>query len=230
MIWGYSSYSTHNRWAITGCSSPMKWYTFPVSEVGTDFVYLNATTPVFRKPWLNQFLILYFKVILYGYKKEKVFNSSFRVLFWELYTFYCLNFFQIFSHLIHITIKVTVGMCIGEMECEQIAFTQIYQTNQQFQCVRRSWVTSFTLPCVSGKTHWFWTWCSQTITICHPTLKTSRPKWQHSKWMPNEDKRSFFESGLLCGRNYAHVLVIVWEKHGGDAGMIQGSKQRRKEW
>lgn len=43
-------------------------------------------------------------------------------------------------------------------------------------------------------------------------------------------KALFFVSGLLSCRNYAHVLGTVRKKHGGDAGMIQGSKQRRREW
>lgn len=156
-----------------------------------------------QRLWLNQFQFYF--IIYFYYRKQqiKVSNSSFRVLFWELYTFYCVNIFQKFSDLIHITKKVTVGMCIAEMECESQITNCLHPntsssswiSNQpamfQFQFVRRSWVMSFTLPCVSGKTHWFWSWCSQTIIICHPTLKSSHPKWQPSKWMPNEDESSF---------------------------------------
>lgn len=42
--------------------------------------------------------------------------------------------------------------------------------------------------------------------------------------------KALLENSLLSGRNYAHVLVSVWKKQGGDAGMIQGSERRSREW
>lgn len=77
------------------------------------------------------------------------------------------------------------------------ACTQISQTDQQCS-IFNVWkeLTLCHLPPVyiqAGKTYCFWSWYSETIIICHPTLKSSHPKWHPSKWMSNEDKSAFWE-------------------------------------
>lgn len=108
-------------------------------------------------------------------------------------------------------------MCGGEIHMNskgRIPHTNI--SNQpallHFPCVKRAYVMSST-PCTSLQwckktttTHCFffggglffclfvfWSRCGDTIIICHPTLKSSHPKWHTSEWMPNEDKSSSWE-------------------------------------
>lgn len=62
-----------------------------------------------------------------------------------------------------------------------------------FPCVKRAYVIHPPVCPQTGEVHCFGSQCGETIIICHPTLKSSYPKWQPSEWMPNEDKSSFWE-------------------------------------
>lgn len=104
------------------------------------------------------------------------------------------------SYTIAETIRYHKKHCVEEKwACvpKFICLKQISYTNQQCS-IFHVWkeLTLCHPPPVylqTGETHCFWSWYGETIIICHPTLKSSHPKWHPSKWISNEDKSTFWE-------------------------------------
>lgn len=81
----------------------------------------------------------------------------------------------------------------------------------------------------TAETHCFWSRCSETIIICHPTLKSSHPKWHSSERMPNEDKSSFFRERPAVWKELrpcvGECVKGAWRWRGDDTG-LRAEKRR----
>lgn len=96
------------------------------------------------------------------------------------------------------TIRVDMQLCGGAIPQKPHALHKHLKptSNVPFSMCEKSlrYVIHPPVYLQTGETHCFWSRHSDTIIICHPTLKSSHPKWHPSKWMPNEDKSSFLST------------------------------------